>query len=92
MKRRYGAWFYIGYVLFWTVVVVVVATVAGALFFPLAAKLFGSDRGLGELALSGARYLAEWSAKVWALSIALVLAFNHAYQHRTPRPADSTEP
>jgi hypothetical protein len=88
MKRKYGAWFYVGYVLMWAVVIVVGSTIAGAVLFPLARKAFGSERAFGELALLGARYFAEWTGKVWALSIALVLAFNHAYHHRAERRGD----
>lgn len=86
MKRKYGAWFYVGYVLAWAVAIIAGATLAGAILFPLIGKLFGSTRGVGELALSGARHLAEWTAKVWALSFGIVLAFHHAYRSRRPAP------
>lgn len=81
MKRRYGGWFYVAFVIGWAVAIVAVATLAGAVLFPLIGKIFGSSRDVGELALSGARNAAEWTAKVWALSIAIVLAFHHAYRH-----------
>lgn len=88
MKRRYGTWFYVGYVLLWAVIIVAGSTAAGAVLFPLAKKAVGSERELGELALLGARYFAEWTAKVWALSIGIVLAFHHAYRHRAERAGD----
>jgi hypothetical protein len=92
MKRKYGAWFYAGYVFAWAVAIIAGATLAGAILFPVIGKLSGSARGVGELALSGARYLAEWTAKVWALSIGIVLAFNHAYRHRQPASDVPTKP
>jgi hypothetical protein len=82
MKRKRHALFYVGYVLFWAVVIVAGATVIGAVAFPVAKKLVGDDRTFGELTLLGARYFAEWTAKVWALAIAIVMAVNHAYRQR----------
>jgi len=82
MKRKYGAWFYVGFVLGWAIAIVAGATIVGAVVFPIIGKLFGSSLTIGQLALNGARYLAEWTGKVWALSIALVLAFHHSYRHR----------
>ena len=90
MKRRYGIWFYVGYVLLWAVIIVLGATLAGSILFPVMKKAVGSALSFGELALLGARYFAEWTAKVWALSIAIVLAFNHAYRHRTERANESS--
>jgi hypothetical protein len=90
MKRRFGAWFYIGYVLAWALAVVAIATLAGVILFPVFGTLGGSTLTLGELARNGARYAAEWSGKVWALAIGLVLAFHHAYRHRRSR--DSAPP
>ena len=84
MKRKHGAWFYVGYVLAWAVAIIVGAALAGAILFPLIGKLFGSTRGVGELALSGARHLAEWTAKVWALSFGIVLCLLYT----SPSPRD----
>lgn len=86
MKPRvHGVWFYVGYILLWTFAVIAIAALAGAIIFPLFGKLGGSTQGIGELALFGARQLAEWAAKVWALAIALVLAFHRAYRERQTR-------
>lgn len=82
MPRLRRTLFYVGYVLGWALAIVAIATAAGAMVFPIVGTLFGSELSLAELARNGARYAAEWSAKVWALSIAIVLAFHHAYRHR----------
>lgn len=93
MKRVSRFWFYTGFILAWAAAIVAGGTLAGAILFPVIGKLFGSPLSVGELAWNGARYVAEWTSKVWALSIALVLAFDHAYRHRRkpPPPGATTE-
>ncbi len=82
MSRKYGFWFYVGYVFVWALAITAGATIVGAIAFPILGKLGGSDLTIGKLALNGARYLAQWTGEVWAIGTALVLAFNHAYHHR----------
>jgi len=93
MTRPRGFWFYVGYVLRWTLTIIAGSALVGAMVFPLFGKLGGSTRGIGELALFGAGQLAEWAGKVWALAIALVLAYHRAYRERhsdTKRSRDRT--
>ena len=85
MKRKYGPAFYVAFVVLWMFAIVLAATIVAALVFPPIALLFGAERSWGELAIFGARNAAEWSAKVWAFGIALVLAVHHAYRHRHDR-------
>lgn len=85
--------FYCGYVLLWSTIITAGGAVAGAIVFPLVGTLAGMDMTVAAMALSGARQIG-FLTFIWAVGIAIVMAFQHAYRRRrrTAQPAASSPP
>lgn len=83
--------FYGGYVLLWSVIITAGGAVVGAVVFPVVGTLAGMDMTGAAMALSGARQIG-FLTFIWAVGIAIVMAFQHAYRRRrrTAQPAVSS--
>lgn len=73
------ALFYCGYVLLWSAIITAGGAVVGAIVFPLVGTLGHAEMSAGAMALSGARQLG-FLAFIWAVGIAIVMAFHRAYR------------
>jgi uncharacterized transporter YbjL len=83
--------FYCGYVLLWSTIITAGGAVVGSIVFPLVGTLAGMDMTAGAMALSGARQLG-FLAFIWAVGIAIVMAFQHAHRHRRQRGVQDAPP
>lgn len=81
MARLRTALFYCGFVLLWSTLITLGGAFVGAVAFPLIGTLAGVAMGTGDMALSGARQLG-FLAFIWAVGIAIVMAFQHAHRRR----------
>jgi len=79
-----SALFYVGYVLLWSVVITTGGAIVGAIVFPIVGTLAGMDMTAAAMALSGARQIG-FLTFIWAVGIAIVMAFQHAYRCRQAR-------
>ena len=92
LRRLRTILFYCGYVLLWSAIITAGGAVAGAIIFPLVGTLGHSEMSATAMALSGARQLG-FLAFIWAVGIAIVMAFHRAYRRRPdqrPAPASPT--
>jgi hypothetical protein len=72
---------YCGYVLLWSTIITAGGAVVGAVVFPLVGSLAGMEMTATAMALSGARQLG-FLTFIWAVGIAIVMAFQHAHRQR----------
>jgi uncharacterized transporter YbjL len=81
--------FYCGYVLLWSAIITAGGAVVGAIVFPLVGTLAGMDMTASAMALSGARQLG-FLTFIWAVGIAIVMAFQHAHRRRRAQASASS--
>jgi hypothetical protein len=74
--------------LVWTLGIVAVGAVLGAVVFPLVGSLAGVDKSAGELALTGARTLGFYFM-VWAPGVGIVLTVKNEYERRRRKAAEA---
>ncbi len=87
MSRLRTGFFYCSYVALWSALITLGGAVVGAIIFPLVGTLADVAMSARDMALSGARQLG-FLAFIWAVGIAIVMAFQHAHRRRqAQRPA-----